>query len=132
MRELIDGKFLEDFEELFRPFDKKAMVMRTDIKENEKNYEFDIDMPGFKKEEISIDINDGYLTVKAKKEENKEKNSNEGYLRRERFYSASRSYFVGDKIKEEDIKAKYDNGVLSITVPKEEPKKLSEHKITID
>ena len=104
------------------------------IKEDEKQYELDVEMPGFKKEEINIDLNDGYLTINAKREDKHEENNEHGkkFVRRERSYFASRSYYVGDKIKENDIKAKYENGVLSLIVPKEEPKKLPEHKIHID
>ena len=138
MRDIINKdevNMLEDvFGDLFRPYDRRAMQMKTDIKEDEKQYELDVEMPGFKKEEINIDLNDGYLTVNAKREDKHEEGNEHSkkFVRRERSYSASRSYYVGDKIKENDIKAKYENGVLSLIVPKEEPKKLPEHKIHID
>lgn len=138
MRDIINKdevNMLEDvFGDLFRPYDRRAMQMKTDIKEDEKQYELDVEMPGFKKEEINIDLNDGYLTINAKREDKHEESNEHGkkFVRRERSYSASRSYYVGDKIKENDIKAKYENGVLSLIVPKEEPKKLPEHKIHID
>jgi HSP20 family molecular chaperone IbpA len=91
-------------------------------------------MPGFKKDEISIELKDGYLSVSAKKEQTHSEGDDKkgNYIRRERMFAASRSYYVGDKVVEQDIKAKYENGVLSIVVPKEEPKKLPEHKISID
>ena len=138
MRDIINKdevNMLEDvFGDLFRPYDRRAMSMKTDIKEDEKQYELDVEMPGFKKEEINIDLNDGYLTINAKREDRHEEGNEHSkkFVRRERSYSASRSYYVGDKIKENDIKAKYENGVLSLIVPKEEPKKLPEHKIHID
>ena len=132
MREIINNSVWGDFEDLFRPFDKNARGMRTDLKENEKQFEFDIDIPGFKKEEIEIDLKDGYLTVCAKREVNQEEKDQNSYIKRERHFSACRNYFVGDKIAEEEIKAKYENGVLNIIVPKQQPKELPKHKIQID
>lgn len=132
MRNLINGSILGDFEDLFKPVERFPKTMRTDIKETDKEYEFDIDMPGYKKDEINIDLNEGYLTISANKEVKEEANKNNNYIKRERHFSASRSYFVGDNIKEDDIKAKYENGVLNIVVPKEQPKELPKHKIKID
>lgn len=139
MRDMIknDEWGIEDFfDDLFRPmqFEKRAMSMKTDVKEDENQYELDIDMPGFKKEEINVTLKNGYLNVSAKsehKDEHVEKGT-KNYIRRERSQIASRSYYVGDKIKEENIKAKYDNGVLSLVVPKEKPKEITTHKINID
>lgn len=133
MREILSGSVFDDFEDLFKPFDKNARSMRTDIKENDKQYEFDIDMPGFKKDEISIDLNEGYLTISAKKNvKQEEKEEKGGYLKRERYFSAGRSYYIGDKVLQDKIKAKYEDGVLNIIVPKEQPKELPKHKIEID
>ena len=138
MRDLMknDEWNIEDvFDELFRPIHagKMATSMRTDVKETESAYELDIDMPGFKKEEISVTLEHGYLNVAAKRENKEEHNEhNKNYVRKERSFVASRSYYVGDKIKEEDITAKYENGVLSLNVPKEQPKELTTHKIKID
>ena len=139
MRDLIrnDEWGLEDvFDSFFRPmqYEKRAMTMRTDVKEDENQYELDIDMPGFKKEEINVTLNNGYLNVSAKSEnkvEHTEKNG-KNYVRRERCQIASRNYYVGDKVKQEEITAKYENGVLSLIVPKEKPKELTSHKIKID
>ena len=135
MKNIINRSEIDFFEEaisdLFRPLDKKANSMRTDIKETENAYELDIDIPGFKKEEINVELNNGYITVKADKNQ-KEESNNDGYVRRERNVSVCRSYYVGDKINEEEIKAKYENGVLGLTIPKQLPKKLPEHKIKID
>lgn len=135
MRDIIRNDFWEEaFGDLFRPIEKKSFGMKTDIKENDKQFELDIDVPGFKKDEINVELRDGYLTISATKSKKDEEKDEKGanYVRRERYSSVSRSYFVGDKIAEEDIKAKYDNGVLTITIPKEEPKKPQEHKIKID
>lgn len=123
------------FGDLFRPaqMEKRAMSMRTDIKENENSYELDIDMPGFDKNEINVTLENGYLNVSAKKEKTQEETQKDkNYIRRERYFSASRSYYVGDMVKDEDISAKYENGVLSLVVPKQKPKELESHKIKID
>ena len=138
MRNLIrhdDWGFEDLFDEIFKPvnFEKRAMSMRTDVKENENQYELDIEMPGFKKDEIEVSLHDGYLNVSAKKEQKEEhEEKGKNYIRKERSYIANRSYFVGDKVREEEISAKYDNGVLSLVVPKEKPKEITSHKIKID
>ena len=132
MRDLINNDVWNDFESLFRPFDKNARTMRTDIKETEQHYELDIDMPGFDKDQINIELNKGYLTISAKKEDNQEESENSTYIRRERHFSAGRTYYVGDKIEEDKIKAKYKHGVLNVIVPKQQPKELPKHKIEID
>lgn len=102
--------------------------MRTDIKENDKDYEMEIELPGMDKKDINIDFSDGYLTISAGKSDKEE---SKNYIRRERSFSCSRSYYVGD-VKKDDIKAKYDNGILSITIPKEEPKASGSSKIDIE
>ena len=96
--------FFDDvFNDFFKPsFITRADSMKTDIKENEKNYELDIDMPGFDKKDIKLSLKDGYITVEAKKEQHE--NDGKSYIRRERSYSCARSYFVGDNLSEEDIK----------------------------
>ncbi|MBR5756367.1 MAG: Hsp20/alpha crystallin family protein [Firmicutes bacterium] len=95
-------------------------VMRTDVREKEGSFELDIDLPGYKKEDVKAELKDGYLTVSAVKNEDKdEKDENGKYLRRERFYgSCSRSFYVGENLKEEDIKAKFEDGILKLSVPK--------------
>ena len=102
--------------------------MKTDVKEKEGNYILEIDIPGYEKEDIQIELQDGYLTVTASKnEENEEKKAK--YLRRERFSGmCTRSYYVGDAIKEEDIKANFKNGILSIVFPKEPEPKIENKK----
>ena len=99
-------------------------VMKTDVKETDKGYEVDVDLPGFKKDEISLDLRDGYLTISAEKELDQDKESKKGrILRQERYTgSCSRSFYVGD-VKPEEIKAKYESGVLTVLVPKEDVKK---------
>ncbi len=97
-------------------------VMRTDVKESDKGYTLDIDLPGYKKEDISAEIKDGYLTVSAKtNEEHEEKEEDGTYIRRERtFGSCSRSFYVGEEIEESEIKAKFEDGILKVFVPKKE------------
>lgn len=102
-----------------------SKMMKTDIKENDNNFELEIDLPGFKKDNIKMSIDDGYLTINAKQEDNKDEKDKHGkYVRRERYFGeCSRSFYIGDDIKEEDIKAKYKNGTLRVEIPKKEEKK---------
>ena len=103
-------------------------VMKTDIKENDKEYELTIELPGYKKENVNAELKDGYLIINATNEKNEEEKDEKGYIRKERYFgSCSRSFFVGKNLKEEDIKAKFDNGVLTLNVPKE-VEKLPEEK----
>ena len=95
--------------------------MKTDVRETNNKYLLDIDLPGFEKENISISLDKGYLNIHAKisKEENKE--NDEKFVRQERFYGeCSRSFYVGDEIKEEEINAEFKNGILKIEIPKKE------------
>ena len=115
-------------------FGKRAdRLMRTDVRETETGYELDIDLPGFKKEEISATLKDGYLTISASKGlEHEEKNDKGHYLRRERMSgSCSRSYYVGDGITEKDVQAKFENGILQVSIPKKEVKEEEHRAITI-
>ena len=97
-------------------------MMKTDIKETEKAFELDIDLPGFKKENVHAELQDGDLTVRANTETETEDKDEQGtYLRKERFTgSCSRSFYVGDDISEDDISAKFENGILKVTVPKKQ------------
>ena len=108
---------------------KETNMMKTDIRDKEDKYLVDIELPGFKKENIDLSLNNGYLTVSAKVE-NENKDEEEKYLRQERFYGeCSRSFYVGDELTEEDILAEFKDGVLKLEIPKkEETKKLSEVK----
>ena len=99
-------------------------VMKTDVKETDAGYEVDIDLPGFKKDEISAKLDDGYLTISASKGLDKDEKNKEGkYIRKERYAGAmSRSFYVGGDVTEEDIKAKYEDGILKLSIPKKEAK----------
>ena len=103
-------------------------LMKTDIRETNKTYELDIDLPGFKKDEIQIELENGYLTIRAAKGLDKDEKDKEGrYIRRERYAGAmSRSFYVGENVKQEDITARFENGILSLSVPKEEEQKKVE------
>lgn len=96
-------------------------LMKMDIRDKDGHYAADIDLPGCKKEDISIELNNGYLTVTANNHnENDEKGEDGKFIRRERFSGqCSRSIFIGEHVKQEDVKAKFENGVLSLTFPKE-------------
>lgn len=101
-------------------------MMKTDIRETDNSYEIDIDLPGFKKDEINATLEDGYLTISAAKGLDKDEKDKEGrYIRRERYAgSVSRSFYVGNAITQDDIKAKYENGILKLTVPKKQPETI--------
>jgi len=105
-------------------------LMKTDVHENEGNYELDIDLPGFKKDEITLTLDNGYLVVGAAKSVNEdEKDSRGKLLRQERFSGAmQRSFYVGDAIQETDVKAKFEDGVLRLTFPKEKEPEIPEKK----
>ena len=105
-------------------------MMKTDIREHEKGYEVDIDLPGFKKDEISIELENGYLTVSATKGLDKDEEDKKGkYIRKERYAGAmQRSFYVGENLTQEDIKAKYENGILRLSVPKKEAKPVETKK----
>ncbi len=113
-----------------RPAQKELAIMKTDVKETEKGFELDIDLPGYDKENVNAELKDGYLTVSAEtKTESGDKDETGRYIRRERYFgSCKRSFFVGEDITEEDIKAKFENGVLKISVPKKEAKPKVEEK----
>ena len=101
-------------------------LMKTDVKETEKGYEVDMDLPGFKKDEIQVQLKDGYLVLSAAKGLDKDEKDKEGnYIRRERYAgSMCRSFYVGDAVSEEDIHAKYEDGILKLSVPKKAPEKI--------
>ena len=104
--------------------------MKTDVKETDSGYEVDIDLPGFKKDEINVQLDNGYLSISAAKGLDKEENNKEGkYIRKERYAGAmSRSFYVGDDITQEDIKAKYESGILRLSIPKKEAKQVEATK----
>lgn len=135
---LFDDLFDDFFD--FSTFDNKAMrkterelygrhaakMMKTDVQEHEDHYEVDIDLPGFKKDEISLALANGYLVISAAKGLDKDETEKETgrFVRRERYAgSMSRSFYIGEDIKQEDIHAKYESGVLKLSIPKKEAKK---------
>ena len=105
-------------------------LMKTDVRETEDTYEVDVDLPGFKKDELSVELKDGYLTISAAKGLDKDEKDKKGkYIRQERYAGAcSRSFYVGD-VKPEEVSAKYEDGILKLTMPKqvkrEQPKSSS-------
>ena len=103
-------------------------LMKTDVKDTEKGYEIAMNLPGAKKEDVRAELKDGYLTVSVSSNRNNEEKDEVGrYIRRERFSgSCSRSFYVGDEVKQEDIKAKFENGILTMIVPKQEKEKAVE------
>ena len=107
-----------------------ANAMKTDIKENDKGYELDVDLPGYKKEDVKAELKDGYLTISASNDNTKEEKDEDGkYIRKERYTgSVSRSFYVGKYVTEEDIHAKFENGILKLSVPKVDAPKVEENK----
>ena len=105
-------------------------VMKTDVKETDTGYEVDIDLPGFKKDEINAQLDNGYLTISAAKGLDKDEKDKKGkYIRKERYAGAmSRSFYVGEGVTQEDIKAKYEDGILRLSVPKKEAKAVENTK----
>ena len=104
--------------------------MKTDVHEHDDHYEIDIDLPGFQKDELTLNLENGYLTVGAAKGLDKEQKDKKGkVIRQERYAGAmQRTFYVGEALTEEDIHAKYENGVLSLTIPKKETPKVPEKK----
>lgn len=114
-------------EDMFRdPFfdERESRVMKTDIKEKKDKYVIDIDLPGYEKENIKIEVEDGYLTVHASTNSNKEEKEEGKFVRKERYVgSCSISFYVGEEVNDEDIKATFKNGTLKLEIPKKEEKK---------
>ena len=105
-------------------------VMKTDVRETEDGYEVDVDLPGLKKDEIKLALNQGYLVISAEKSMEKTDGNKKGKMLRQERYSGvmQRSFFVGEHLTEEDIKASYENGVLHVMIPKKEARKVPEKK----
>lgn len=101
-------------------------LMKTDVRETENSYELDIDLPGFKKDEINVELKDGYLSISASKGLDKEQKDNEGkYIRQERYVgSCSRSFYVDDNMDAKDVSAKFEDGILKLSLSKPAPKEL--------
>ena len=124
MPSIFGENLFDDFMDF--PFGGKKIntMMKTDIWDTDSSYELDIDMPGFKKEDIKAQLKDGYLTISASTSANNDEQDKDGrYIRRERYAgSCSRSFYVGEGVKEEDIRAKFENGILKLSIPKVENK----------
>ncbi len=136
MPSIFRGNLLDDlFDDSFKGFSSSEM-MKADVKELENGFELSMNLPGVKKEDIKAELKNGYITVSATTENSTDEKDNDGnYLRRERFYgSTSRSFYVGDQVHEEDINAKYENGVLTLMIPKKDAKQIEAEKkyIAID
>ena len=134
-RENLFDDFFDDF---YRPVrretapapQRNASVMKTDVKETDTGYELAIDLPGYKKEDVQAHLKDGYLTITATTNKNNDTQDENGkYIRRERYMgSCSRSFFVGEHLDQQDIKARFEDGVLKVDVPKKEAKPEVEEK----
>ena len=105
-------------------------IMKTDIREHDDGYELDIDLPGFKKDEINVELENGYLTISAAKGLDKDGQDKKGkYIRKERYAGAmQRSFYVGDAVTQEDIKAKFEDGILKLSIPKKDAKVVETKK----
>ena len=105
-------------------------LMKTDIKETDNGYEVTMNLPGVKKEDVKAELKDGYLTIQASSNTSKDEKDNDGrYIRRERYAgTCSRSFYVGDAVTQEDIKAKFENGTLTLDIPKKDAKPAVEQK----
>ena len=105
-------------------------TMKTDIREHDTGYELDVDLPGFKKDEINIELENGYLTISAAKGLDKDEQDKKGkYIRKERYAGAmQRSFYVGDAVTEEDVKAKFEDGILKLSIPKKDAKEVETKK----
>ena len=105
-------------------------IMKTDIREHDTGYELDVDLPGFKKDEINIELENGYLTISAAKGLDKDEQDKKGkYIRKERYAGAmQRSFYVGDAVTQEDIKAKFEDGILKLSIPKKDAKAVETKK----
>ena len=136
MKRDVDDWMDDFFPARFHDIDRKLYgrhadrLMKTDVHENENSYEVGIDLPGFKKDEIKLELDKGYLTVSTTKSLDKDENDKKGKLIRQERYAGSmqRSFFVGENLTEEDVKAKFEDGVLKLIIPKKEAPKLPEKK----
>ena len=116
---------MKEFDDMERNMERKlygrkaSRMMKTDIREKDDNYEVSIDLPGFKKEEITVELDNGYLTISAAKGLDKDENKKGKFIRQERYAgSMTRSFYIGENVEKEDVEATYRHGVLTLTVPK--------------
>ena len=129
--EMMSFDFDKELERMTRPLYGKHSknMMKTDVKETDDTYEVDIDLPGFKKDEINAKLENGYLTISAAKGLDKDEKDKKGkYIRKERYAGAmSRSFYVGEGVTQDEIKAKYEDGILKLTVPKKDAKAVEKN-----
>ena len=122
MDDLFGFPYMREFDNMEKKLygRKASRMMKTDIREKDDNYEVAIDLPGFKKEEIEVELNDGYITISASKGLDKDANDKKGRLIRQERYAGAmqRSFYVGENIEKEDVEATYRHGVLTLTIPK--------------
>ena len=125
MDDLFGFPYMKEFDNMERGLERKlygrkaSRMMKTDIREKDDNYEVSIDLPGFKKEEITVELDNGYLTISAAKGLDKDENKKGKFIRQERYAgSMTRSFYIGDNVEKGDIEATYRHGVLTLTVPK--------------
>ena len=135
LMDVFDGFDRDFFRGFWRPeqmlYGKNAQnLMKTDVKETEGGYEVAVDLPGFKKDEIALNLQNGNLTITARKGVEKKEEDKEGKMLRQERYAGtlSRSFYVGDAVTEEDSKARYEDGVLTLAIPKKDPAKVNEKK----
>ena len=139
---IFEEKFMDDLFGIpeFKEFDnmekklygrRAGRMMKTDVREKDDDYEVVIDLPGFKKEEITVELNDGYLTINAAKGLDKDENDKKGKLIRQERYAGSmtRSFYIGENVQKEDVEATYRHGVLTLTVPKKAMEKVPEKNL---
>ena len=124
MPSIFGERLLDDFFRFPYVSYERNGYLNTDIKDTDQGYELTMNMPGVKKEDVKAELKDGYLTIQASTSRNNDEKDNEGkYIRKERYSGTfSRSFYVGDDVKQEDIKAKFENGTLKLLVPKKEEK----------
>ncbi|WP_312443206.1 Hsp20/alpha crystallin family protein [Lacrimispora sp.] len=115
-------------------YQSKQALMKTDIEDSGNDYVIEIELPGYKKEEVRAELKEGYLTIYAETVSENEEKDQKNFIRRERYSgSVKRSFYVGSGLKQEDVKASFENGILKLVVPKESPKQIEEnHYITIE
>ena len=125
--EFVDDMFPANTRKTYR---QQPSIMRTDIRETDDSYVLDVELPGFKKEDVKLQLKDGYLNITASTQSTDEEKDDQGkFLRRERYTGAmERSFYVGEDLTEEDVKARFEKGVLTLTLPKEQPKTIEEPK----
>ena len=131
--DLFDDKWERDLERAMRRAEPKGMfgkhaanVMKTDVRESKDGYDVFVDLPGFKKEDVNLHLENGYLTITANRSEDLDEKDKEGhYIRQERCAGAcSRTFYVGEGVEPEDVTAKFENGILQLSIPKEAKKQL--------